>query len=88
VDGVVIVTRPETTLAIVRQCPEAGVRRVWMHQSMMRAGTSVSPAAVEFCEQHGITVIAGACPLMFGKTADFGHRCMRWVLGVTGGLPR
>ena len=88
VDGVIIVTRPEAAVTIVRQCAEAGVRRVWMHQSMMRAGTSVSQAAVEFCEQHGISVIAGACPLMFGKTADFGHRCMRWMMQLTGGLPR
>ena len=33
VDGVVIITRPETTARIVRDCSDAGVRRVWMHQS-------------------------------------------------------
>ena len=33
VDGVVILTRPETTARIVRECHEAGVRRVWMHSS-------------------------------------------------------
>ena len=34
VDGVVVVTRPETTARIVRDCNDAGVRRVWMHQSI------------------------------------------------------
>ena len=34
VDGVVIVTRPETTERIVRDCSTAGVHRVWMHQSL------------------------------------------------------
>jgi uncharacterized protein len=34
VDGVVIVTRPETAEQIVHDCSDAGVRRVWMHQSM------------------------------------------------------
>ncbi len=29
VDGVVIVTRPQLTEEIVRQCPAAGVKRVW-----------------------------------------------------------
>jgi predicted CoA-binding protein len=48
VDGVVIATRPEVTKQIVHQCDEAGVRRVWMHQSMMK-GSSVSPAAVDRC---------------------------------------
>ena len=87
VDGVVIVTRPETTERIVRDCSDAGVARVWMHQSMGRKASSVSPAAVEYCRQHDISVIAGACPMMYGDGVDFGHRCMRWILGLTGGLP-
>ena len=87
VDGVVIITRPETTERIVRDCGAAGVRRVWMHRSLAK-GSSVSPEAVEYCRQHDISVIAGACPMMYGAGVDFGHRCMRWVLGVTGGLPR
>ena len=87
VDGVVIATRPEATERIVRDCHAAGVRSVWMHQSFAK-GTSVSPEAVEFCRQHDIRVIAGACPMMYGDGVDFGHACMRWVLGLTGGLPR
>ena len=86
VNGVVIVTRPETTERIVRDCGDAGVHRVWMHQSVGKA-TSVSPAAVEYCRQHDISVIAGACPMMYGTGVDFGHTCMRWILGLTGGLP-
>jgi predicted CoA-binding protein len=86
VDGVVIVTRPEATERIVRDCDPAGVRRVWMHQSMAK-GSSVSPAAVDYCRQHDISVIAGACPMMFGPGVDFGHTCMRWMLRLTGGLP-
>src|SRR5215471_4388444 len=62
VDGVVIITRPETTERIVRDCDSAGVRRVWMHQSMAK-GSSVSVAAVEYCRQHDIEVIAGTCPM-------------------------
>jgi uncharacterized protein len=87
VDGVVIVTRPEITEQIVRTCPDAGVRRVWMHQGIPRKATSVSPEAVEFCRQHDINVIAGACPMMYGPGADFGHTCMRWIMKLTSGLP-
>ena len=82
----VIITRPEVTKRIVRDCAEANVRRVWMHQSLGK-GSSVSPEAVEYCQQHDISVIAGACPMMFGAGADFGHTCMRWILKLTGGLP-
>jgi len=86
VDGVVIITRPTTTQRIVRDCNEAGVRRVWMHQSVGKS-TSVSPEAVEYCHAHDISVIAGACPMMYGPDADVGHTCMRWFLKLTGGLP-
>jgi uncharacterized protein len=86
VDGVVIVTRPEIAERIVRDCGDAGVRRVWMHQSLAK-GSSVSPGAVEYCRQHDITVIAGACPMMYGPGVDVGHTCMRWILKLTGGLP-
>ncbi len=86
VDGVVIITRPEATERIVRDCGKAGVRRVWMHGSLVK-GSSVSPAAVEYCRQHDISVIAGACPMMFGPGVDFGHSCMRWLMSVTGKLP-
>ena len=86
VDGVVIITRPVTTERIVRDCSDAGVRRVWMHQSLGK-GSSVSQDAVEYCRQHSISVIAGACPMMYGEGVDFGHTCMRWILRLTGGLP-
>ena len=87
VDGVVVVTRPETTARIVRDCSDAGIRRVWMHQSI-GGGSSVSLEAVEYCRRHDISVIAGACPMMYGVGVDFGHTCMRWILKLTGGLPR
>lgn len=86
VDGVVIITRPEITDRIVRECDQAGVMRVWMHQSLA-SGSSVSPQAVEFCRLHDISVIAGACPMMYGPGVDFGHRCMRAIMKFTGGLP-
>ncbi|HKH70798.1 MAG TPA: CoA-binding protein [Vicinamibacterales bacterium] len=45
------------------------------------------PEAVEYCHQHDISVIAGACPMMYGEGPDVGHTCMRWLLRLTGGLP-
>jgi len=85
-DGVVIVTRPEATESIVHDCAAAGVRRVWMHQSVAKT-SSVSPAAVAYCEQRGISVIPGDCPMMHGPGVDLGHTCMHLVLKLTGGLP-
>ena len=84
-DVVVIATPPAAAADVVRQCDAVGVRRVWMHRSF---GTgSVSPEAVELARSHGMTVLDGGCPMMFIEPVDIGHRCIRWVLGVTGKLP-
>ena len=86
VEAVVIGTKPETAEATMRECAELGINHVWMHRSV---GTgSVSPAATEYGRQQGITVIDGGCPLMFDPTADFGHRCMRFVFSRSGAVPK
>jgi predicted CoA-binding protein len=79
VEAVVIGTRPELAEDTMRECSELGIRYVWMHRG---PGTgSVSTAATEYGRQHGITVIDGGCPLMFGPTADVGHKIMRFMYG-------
>lgn len=87
VDGLVVATKPELTTELVRQAVAAGVPRVWMHESLIHGGTSVSPEAVALCKKHGVKLIAGACPMMYCQPVDFGHRCMCWMMKVTGGLP-
>lgn len=86
VDGVVIATRPEIAEQIVHECAAIGISRVWMHRSF--GAGSLSEAAVRFCHEHHIAVIAGGCPMMFCSPVDFGHKCMRWILKATGGLPK
>ena len=78
VDAVVIGTRPEIAEDTMRECAELGIRQVWMHWG--GGASSVSDTATEYGRRHGITVIDGGCPLMFGLTADFGHKVMRVVL--------
>jgi predicted CoA-binding protein len=87
VDGVVVVTRADVTESVVHDCAEAGVTRVWMHGGVHGPGSSVSESAVTYCKEHNITVIAGACPLMFGQTSDGFHRFIKGVYGFMGRLP-
>jgi predicted CoA-binding protein len=77
VEAVVIGTRPELAEDTMRQCAELGITQVWMHRGP--GPGSVSATATDYGRQHGITVIDGGCPLMFGPTADFGHKVMRLV---------
>jgi predicted CoA-binding protein len=77
VDAVVIGTRPELAEDTMRECADLGIKHVWMHRGP--GAGSVSAAATDYGRQHGITVIDGGCPLMFGPTADVGHKLMRLV---------
>jgi hypothetical protein len=83
VDGMMIVTSPAVTEQVVQDCVAAHVPRVWMHNNTF-GGTSVSEKATAVCRENNIVVIDGGCPLMF---FDFGHKCMKWVLGAMGRLP-
>jgi uncharacterized protein len=78
VEAVVIGTRPEIAEHTMRECADLGIKHVWMHWGS--GASSVSPAATQYGRQRGITVIDGGCPLMFGPTADLGHKVMRVVL--------
>ena len=77
VDAVVIGTRPEIGERTMEECAELGIKHVWMHRGP--GAGSVSAAATDYGRQQGITVIDGGCPLMFGPTADLGHKVMRFV---------
>ena len=86
VEAVVIGTNPSHAEDTMRECVELGIHDVWMHRGP--GPGSVSPAAAKYGREHGVTVIDGGCPCMFGPTADFGHKAIRAVLSVTGKVPR
>ena len=89
VGAAVIATSPGVTESVMRDCVDAGVSHVWMHYNALfgAKSSSVSQSAADYGREHGINVIPGGCPLMFGDGADLGHRCMRWWLRVTKKLP-
>jgi uncharacterized protein len=86
VEAVVIATRPEIAEETMRECVELGIKYVWMHRGP--GAGSVSKNAAEYGRAHGIRVIEGGCPCMFGPTADLGHRAMRRVFTLTGNVPK
>ncbi len=83
VDGALLMTPPAVTDAVVRDCAEAGVRRIWMHRGAGRG--AVSPTAVAFCRSNGIEVVAGECPFMFLPGAGFVHRLHGFLRRLGGG---
>jgi predicted CoA-binding protein len=86
VDAVVIGTAPEHAEATMRECAELGIEHAWMHRGP--GAGSVSGTAAEYGRAHGIAVIDGGCPCMFGPTADTGHKAMRFLFTLSGHVPR
>ncbi len=67
-----IMTSSADSAAVVRDCLEAGIRRVWLHRGGGQG--AVSPEAVEFCRRNGMQLVAGECPFMFLPGTPFVHR--------------
>ena len=85
VDGALLLTPPEVSEQVVRDCATAGIKYVWMQRG--EGIGSVSAAAVEFCEQNGIQVVPGQCPFMFLPDTMFLHRVHGFVKKLTGTYP-
>ena len=86
VEAVVIGTKPERAEATIHECAELGIKHVWMHRGF--GGGSVCADATVVGRENGIQVIDGGCPLMFGPTADVGHKIMKVMLGFTKNVPK
>jgi predicted CoA-binding protein len=86
VDGALLITPPEVTEQVVRDCHEVGIKHIWMYRAAGRG--SVSASAVEFCKANGINVVAGECPYMFLEGTPFFHKIHGVVKKVTGSYPR
>ena len=85
VDAALLLTPARTSLAIVLECAEAGVQRVWLHRG---AGIgAVSDAAVRFCRGNGIKVVVGECPFMFLRDTGWFHRAHGMLRKLVGSYP-
>ncbi len=82
VDGALVMVAPAAAAEAVRQCADAGIRRVWLGNS------AVSEEAVALCRERGIAVVDGACPMMFAEPVGFGHACHRFIMRIAGKLPK
>lgn len=82
VGGAVIVVTPSQTEQVVKDAKEAGISRVWMQQGAQ------SEAAVAYCKENNISVVAKECILMFAEPVGSIHKFHRWLWNVFGKLPR
>ncbi len=86
VDAALLMTAPNETEAVVKDCAEAHVQRIWMYRAAGKG--AVSPRAVEFCRERGLQVIPGECPFMFLPNTAGYHRFHGFVRKITGRYPQ
>ena len=86
VEGALLLTSPAVTGQVVRECQEAGIRRIWMYRAV--GAGAVGPEAVEFCETNGMSVVAGECPFMFLPGSGFPHNFHGFCKKMLGSYPK
>ena len=82
VGGAVVVVPRDEVDNVVKDAVKAGIKRVWIQQS------SETKAAIQYCEDNGVSVIHNECVMMFAEPAAFFHKFHRFVWGVAGKLPQ
>ena len=85
-EGVIIASPPQSAKPIIEECLQLGIKYVWLHSSVNQG--SFEKEAIKFGEDHGLAIIQTGCPMMYYSPVDFGHKCMKWVLQLTGKIPR
>jgi predicted CoA-binding protein len=86
VDSVLLMTSPTVTNLVLRECVEAGIRRVWFYRASGQG--ALSEGALEICRANGIDVIPRECPFMFFDHTPWFHRFHGFVKKIAGAYPR
>jgi uncharacterized protein len=76
VDGVIVMVHRDRADAVVSEAIARGIKRVWLFKGLGGAG-AVSDEAVARCRAKDVTVIAGACPMMFLEPMSPVHKVHR-----------
>jgi uncharacterized protein len=84
-EGVVIASPPSSALSIIKECLEQDIKYVWFHSSVNQG--SLDEESARYAEDNGMTVIRTGCPMMYVPPVDFGHKCIKWILNLTGKVP-
>lgn len=86
VDGALLMTPAKVSAAVVQDCIDAGVRRVWLYKAVTTG--ALSDEAIELCDRNNVSVVAGECPFMFLPGPSGFHGIHRFFRILTGTMPR
>ena len=81
-EGIVIVVPPAKAEELVKEAHARGIDQVWLQQG------AESKAAIAFCEQNKMNVVAGECVMMYLEPVGSFHGFHRFFRKVFGGMPK
>ena len=84
-DGAIVMVNHTRAVKIVQECIDRGVEHVWLFKGL-GGESALSDEAVALCHEHGVDVIAGACPMMFLQPVHGLHRFHRGLRRIRGAV--
>jgi hypothetical protein len=85
IDGALVMVNRDVSASVVGDCAARGIQRVWLFKGLGGPG-AVSDEAVRIAREHGMSLVEGACPLMFLESPAWIHRVHRFVRRRNGAL--
>ncbi len=85
IDGALVMVNRDISASVVSDCATRGIKRVWLFKGIGGPG-AVSDDAVRIAREHDMSLVEGACPLMFLETPAWIHRVHRFVRRHNGAL--
>jgi len=82
INSILILTKPSSTLEVVKQAIEKGIKNIWIQQM------SHSKEAIELAQNNNINLIYNACIFMYADPVDGMHKFHRSVYKLFGKLPK
>ncbi len=76
VEGALLLVPPALAESVVRDCLDAGLRRIWFHRGGGKG--SASQEALALCKARGVTPVQDLCPMMVLPGASWPHRLHGW----------
>ena len=77
VDAALVMVPPSLAESVVRDCLDAGVRRIWLHRGAGKG--SATPEALDLCRSRDVIPIRDLCPMMALPGASWPHRLHGWL---------
>ena len=82
VTALIICTKSDKTLQLVKDAIARGIRHIWLQQG------AKNDEAIAYAQNHNINLIYGRCILMFAEPVGSVHKFHRFINKLFGAYPR